>query len=200
MTKQNRDACETEAIIYRILGSHPRIANCISITPDNQIELEYYPHDNLKAYISRNGGNVTELDRRRWAHQMIESVAYIHSKGIRHSDLRLEQWLVDTDLNARLGDFDAAGFDDQPELGLKARRPSGLETWSHYLPRDPESGGSVYSDIFALGSSLYELSTGHQPYEAVDGERIQSLFESALLNTPIDDTSDPSECALSLIT
>lgn len=177
ITKQNKEACETEATIYRILGSHPRIANCLFIDPRNEyIELEYYPNDNLEKYIARNNKNITAVDQKRWAYQMIESVAYIHSKGVRHSDLRLEQWLVDAGLNARLSDFNAAGFDDQPDIGLEARQPLGLEIPSHYLPRDPENDNKVASDVFALGSSLYELVAGQRPYEGMEEQQIQWLF------------------------
>jgi serine/threonine protein kinase len=159
ITQQNMEACETEALVYRILGHHPRIATCLFISPmHDYIELEYYPFDNLKIYLNNNRSNVTISDMERWAYQMVESVAYIHSKGIIHSDLRLEQWLVDTRLNARLGDFNGAGFEDQYDLGLKARRPIGLEIPSHCLPRDVDKETTLTSDLFALGSSLYELS------------------------------------------
>jgi serine/threonine protein kinase len=111
ITRQNIEACETEAMIYRILGDHQRIVKCLAISPTNDyIELEYYPFDNLKIYLDENRPNVTVEDLRRWAYQMVESIAYIHSKGVLHSDLRLEQWFVDARLDVRLGDFNAAGF------------------------------------------------------------------------------------------
>lgn len=117
-----------------------------------------------------------ETDLKRWAYQMIESVAYIHSKGVRHSDFRLDQWLVDEDLNARLSDFNASGFDDQLDLGLKGKPAQGLEIVSHCLPRDPEADNTVESDLFALGSTLYELLAGQTPYKGQSDELIESLF------------------------
>lgn len=177
ITQQNREACTTEAEVYYILGSHPLIANCLSIGPEKEyIELEYYPNGNLKEYINKN--RIEEMDLKRWASQMIGSVAYIHSKGVKHSDFRLDQWLVDKMLNARLSDFNAAGFDDQPGLGLRARRALGLERPSYFLPRDANESNTVASDLFAFGSSLYELVAGEAPYEDLEGELIQSLFEA----------------------
>ncbi|OAL56910.1 hypothetical protein IQ07DRAFT_582198 [Pyrenochaeta sp. DS3sAY3a] len=58
------------------------------------------------------------MDLKRWSYQIIKCLAYNYLKGVRHSDLRLEQWLVDVDLNARLSDFNAAGFDDQSDLRI----------------------------------------------------------------------------------
>ncbi|KAF2183366.1 hypothetical protein K469DRAFT_583425 [Zopfia rhizophila CBS 207.26] len=150
ITRQNRETCATKANVYLILGSHPFIAHCLSIGPEKDyIKLEYYPHGNLRDYVNKNRLNIKRTDLKRWASQMIESVAYIHSKGVQHSDFRLDQWLVDASLNARLSDFDAAGFDDQPDLGLKARLALGLERPSHFLPRDADESNIVNNSYCA---------------------------------------------------
>lgn len=80
---------------------------------------------------------------------MVESVAYIHTKGVRHSDIRLEQWLVDKDLDALLSDFNASRFSDQPNLALKGRLAQGLDLSGHCLPRDPNIDNTVMSDNFS---------------------------------------------------
>ncbi|KAL1985996.1 hypothetical protein VTN96DRAFT_7131 [Rasamsonia emersonii] len=181
ITEQNMEACRNEADVYLILGKHPLIATCLSIGPHREyIDLEYYENGNLKQYINSNRASIIEADLKRWAYQMIESIAYIHSKGVRHSDIRLDQWLVDAGLNARLSDFNASGFDPQPDLGLEARPALGVESPSHYLPRDPEADNTVESDLFALGSSLYELVAGQSPYEDLSDESIESLFRKEI--------------------
>ncbi|KAF1967671.1 hypothetical protein BU23DRAFT_559154 [Bimuria novae-zelandiae CBS 107.79] len=158
ITKQNKEACKNEADVYLILGSHPLIAKCLSIGPEKEyIELEYYPNGNLKEYVQTNCTRITETDLK-----------------LRHSDFRLDQWLVDANLNARLSDFNASGFDDQPDLGLKGKPAQGLEILSHYLPRDPEADNTVESDLFAMGSTLYELLAGQTPYEGLSGELIDT--------------------------
>ncbi|KAI9737338.1 MAG: hypothetical protein M1834_009492 [Cirrosporium novae-zelandiae] len=140
ITKQNIIATRNEATIYSILGDHPRYVDA---------------HRTTTAII-------TDTDSRHWAHQMIESIAFIHSMGIRHSDLRLDQWLLDTDLNARLSDFNRTRFNGKPDLKLKGFPVLGIEKASHYLPRGPEMDNTVESDLFALGSALYELVAGHE--------------------------------------
>ncbi|KAF2254642.1 hypothetical protein BU26DRAFT_392011, partial [Trematosphaeria pertusa] len=52
----------------------------------------------------------------------------------------------------------------------------GLEILSHCLPRDPEADNTVESDLFALGSTLYELLAGQTPYEGLSDESIESLI------------------------
>ncbi|OJD17537.1 hypothetical protein AJ78_02349 [Emergomyces pasteurianus Ep9510] len=177
ITAQNFTACRTEAEVYLILGSHQCIAKCSNIDPEKKyIELEYHSNGNLKGYWPATGQasrkKTCDIER----YQMIQSVAYIHSKGVRHSDIRLDQWLAYADHNARLSDFNASGFDDQPDLNLRRRPAQGLESPSHYLPRNPGLDSTVESDLFALGSALYELVTNYRPYETLSNESIEARF------------------------
>ncbi|KAM5470334.1 hypothetical protein MferCBS49748_002507 [Microsporum ferrugineum] len=96
---------------------------------------------------------------------------------VRQSQQRFHQWLLDGTFTARISDFNASGFDPQPGLGLDGKPALGLEKPSHYLPRDPKADSTVQSDLFALGSSLYELMAGRSPYEELDDESIGLLFE-----------------------
>ncbi|KAF2021901.1 hypothetical protein BU24DRAFT_488229 [Aaosphaeria arxii CBS 175.79] len=147
ITEQNLEACKTEADVYFILGSHPLIAKSLSSGPSREhVELEFYPNGNLREYIRKNRASITETD-------------------LKHGNLV-----------ARLSDFNASGFDDQPDLGLKGKPAQGLESISHSLPRDPEADSTVESDLFALGSTLYELIAGQTPYEGQSHESIETLF------------------------
>ncbi|KAJ0413144.1 hypothetical protein BJY00DRAFT_306525 [Aspergillus carlsbadensis] len=65
---------------------------------------------------------------------------------------RLEYFFVDEDLNVRLGDFNASQYPGHPALGY--------EKASHCLPRTYQLPNTAMSDIFALGSTLYEFVTG----------------------------------------
>ena len=112
----------------------------------------------------------------RLARQMIEAVAFIHSKGVRHSDIKLSQWLLDKELNARLSDFNACGFDEQPALDLDGIKALGYEQPSHFMPRDPARDNTIRSDLFALGSALYELERGRCPYTEVREDLITGYF------------------------
>ncbi|KAK3642633.1 hypothetical protein LTR56_010681 [Elasticomyces elasticus] len=154
-----------EANAYRILQSHDRIAKCMHACPiSGLVALEYYRNGNLKAYIDKNGP--TRL--LTWAKQMVESTQYIHGKGVRHSDLRLDQWLLDSDLNVRLSDFNGAGYDGSALLEIEAQPNSAVESGAYFMPRDPELVSTVRSDLFALGTCLYVLETGSTPFARGD--------------------------------
>ena len=181
VTQQNLEACKTEALVYQILGEHPRIAQCLLYDPSGgRVELKFYPNGNLPDYIKSNDSSTIGAEKKRWAMQMIESVSYLHSKGVRHGDLRLEQWLVDHDGNARLSDFNGSGFDAQPNLGLKRRSAQSRESSSHWLPRHDETDSCEQTDLFALGSSLYELITGERPFADMDDGTIETRFAQGI--------------------
>lgn len=178
ITTENRKAMRNEASIYALLGQHPSIARCLTVGPARDyIELEYYPNGTLKDHLDQHHASITTSYLRCWARQIIESVVFIHTMGVRHSDLRLDQWLLDADLNARLSDFNASGYDAKAALGLEGSKALGHEDPSHYLPRDPMTDNGVESDLFALGSVLYELVAGHRPYENLKDNTIQSMYE-----------------------
>ncbi|RMZ28155.1 hypothetical protein D0859_07765 [Hortaea werneckii] len=140
ITQENARATKTEANVYRILGTHDRIAKCLYISPNNDmIMLEFYSHGNLKDYIGVHGP--TQL--MKWARQMIEGVQFIHSKGVRHSDIRLSQWLLDPQMSARLSDFNSSGYDECHVLGMPSQKALGVEDASRFMPRDCCEDNSV---------------------------------------------------------
>ncbi|KAJ5456712.1 hypothetical protein N7530_011986 [Penicillium desertorum] len=84
------------------------------------------------------------------------AVEVIHRYGVIHSDLALRQFFDDDELNIRLGDFNSSQYPEHPALGY--------EKATHCLPREYAQPNTVLSDLFALGSTLFELVTGKAPY------------------------------------
>lgn len=180
-SEESIKAIHNEASIYILLGNHPRIAKYLFVDPSKTyIELKYYPNGSLKGYMDKHRPHIDDAHRKYWARQIIESADYIHTMGVRHSDFRLEQWLLDEMLNARLSDFNASGYDSNAELGLKGSEAIGAENASHFLPRDPAHDSTVESDLFALGSTLFELMTGKAPYDYQPPESIEAFFREGI--------------------
>lgn len=181
ITADNAKASRAEASVYLILGTHHRIAECVSVGPAlEHIELQYYPNGTLRDHVAQHKSEISEPETKRWARQMIEGVEYIHTMGVRHSDLRLDQWLLDPAVNARLTDFNGSGFGESPSLGISGSEAMGIEETSHFLPRDPMPDNTTTSDLFALGSSLYELVTGQRPFLGLDDAAIGALYRTAI--------------------
>ena len=148
---------QREATIYEVLGEHPRIVQCLSFGQTDYVDLKYYPKGELDSYLRENA--IEPSQKVKWFEQIIQGVEFVHGCGVIHSDLALRQYFVDEDLNVRLADFNASQYLDQRALGY--------EKATHCLPRDYEEPNTIRSDLFALGSTLYELSAGKDPYSEI---------------------------------
>ena len=146
-----------EATIYSIMDNHPRIAECTSRGRTDLVDIKYYANGDLSEFCHRN--EVSAELQSKWFKQIIEAVVVIHRYGVIHFDLALRQFFVDDELNIRLGDFNSSQYPEHPALGY--------EKATHCLPRDYEQPNTVLSDLFALGSTLFELVTGKVPYSGL---------------------------------
>ncbi|KAK8926892.1 Calcium/calmodulin-dependent protein kinase type 1 [Metarhizium anisopliae] len=136
-----------ERQIFQLLGNHPRIVR----------------HGNLQRYLDDKFETISSTVRNKWCIQAVESIAYIHSCGVIHSDIRPENFLVHatspTSLDLWLCDF---GGSTCEELGLDGGH---LPDSGFYDPKSqPES--STHTDIFSIGSVIYTILTGHWPYRS----------------------------------
>ncbi|CAG8083213.1 unnamed protein product [Penicillium olsonii] len=150
-----------EALICDVLGTHPRITEWLSKGISDYTEIKYYPRGDLVKYLDRNSISL-EL-RSRWYQQILEAIVFVHSRGVIHSDIALRQFFIDENFDLRLGDFNSSHCPSHVALGY--------EKASHCLPRDYDLPNTEASDIFALGSTLYELVTGEAPYSELYGPK-----------------------------
>ncbi|KAJ5179815.1 PQ loop repeat protein [Penicillium capsulatum] len=171
-----------EATIYSIMDSHPHLARYISRGRMDLVEVEYYPHGDLFAFCQ--GHKVSaELQSRKFQ-QIIEAVAVVQYKVI-HSDLALRQFFIDDEFNLHLGDFNSSRYPGHPAPGY--------EKATHCLPRGYEQPNSIISDLFAMGSTLFELVTGHVPFAElypVEPKEIAQSSDHAIIRARVQRQHD----------
>jgi serine/threonine protein kinase len=97
------------------------------------------------------------------------SMHLLHSYDIIHCDIKTENFLLDSRLRLRIMDCSGSSID-----GAWA---SAFESVRFCLPRPWESPSTVQTDLFALGSTIYEIMTAAQPYEELTDEEVVALFE-----------------------
>ncbi|KAI9747142.1 MAG: hypothetical protein M4579_007518, partial [Chaenotheca gracillima] len=158
-----------EAQIYKRLGHHERIIKCLSDRED-LVDLEYAPNGHVQDYLKAHP-DASDAFRLRVVQESTEAVAFIHSKGVIHSDLAARQLLLDADLHVKLCDFGFSAFEGTEEIGF--------ENYRHWLPRDSVSS-SVKSDLFALGSTIYEIVAGEEPYKDKEDQEVEALFRKGI--------------------
>jgi serine/threonine protein kinase len=133
---------------------------------EHGIILEYATNDTIRKYQSDTGQQPSSV-RFRWAKQLASSVAFLHSKRIFHGNISCNNIFLDDKLDSKLGDFAGSSIDGEPAL-------IGYET-THELPNQPAA--SVDSELFALGSTLYEIMTGSIPYAGLSDSSIRAAYQ-----------------------
>lgn len=151
----------------RILESlnHPnimRIHTCLDTGTKVVMVLELVRGQSLKSLVgAKEGRCVSEQEAVPLFRQMVSAVAYCHSKGTSHRDLKLENILVTPQGQVKIIDF---GFSVRmkPEerckvfCGTPAYIAPEIITGSHYCPQP--------TDVWALGIILYAMLCGHFPF------------------------------------
>lgn len=113
---------EVEEQLLDILGMHPRIIRYASSNPSYSVQMFINLYSryigvskeprgllfteasdgNLQAYIDRHNDTIDLSLRLKWCLQAAEAVHYIHQKGVIHSDLRPENFLLHSDSENKL--------------------------------------------------------------------------------------------------
>ncbi len=144
------------------------------------IAMEYVNGISLRAMMRDKGvfDTASALDIAR---QICSALVYMHGQGIVHRDLKPENILVTESGQVKIMDFGIA-------LDESARRL----TWSglsstigtpDYMAPEQISGrrGDARTDIYALGTILYELLTGKLPFA---GENVYAIMRAKSSEDP----------------
>lgn len=143
---------------------HPNIVTVIDRgeAEDRQfIVFEYVDGENLKELVVRKG----RLDVREALEIAVEvarGLAFAHSQGLVHRDVKPQNVLLNGDGRAKVTDFGIARSLDMDGM---TQTGTVLGT-SNYIAPEQASGQRVdtQSDVYSLGVVLYELLAGEVPF------------------------------------
>ncbi|KAF3072112.1 hypothetical protein CFAM422_005803 [Trichoderma lentiforme] len=151
------------------LGAHPRIVKFLGSYTEFPTGLLFAEasHGSLQKFLDEQDNEIAPSLRQKWFIQAVESIEFIHSKGVMHSDLRPDNFLVDCtlsqSLDLRLCDFGGSTCEDLQLSG------GTLPDSGFHNPNDAWEP-TYAADIFSLGSVLYTIMTGHWPFRSTTGE------------------------------
>ena len=160
---------EVEGRIYERLGPHPCILRCIHVESRGLVlERLVCPLRKRLRDLHQQGEVPSDETLMKWAGQIIDGLGYIHSNDVLQADIGCHNLLLDKNDDLKLCDFGGASIDGEKSTVCYERRS-----------RHPTiQGPNVATELFALGSTLYEMSTAEPPYSKIisaTGE-IQRLY------------------------
>lgn len=162
----------TEADILARLSTHPSIVTIYhaSISADGRpyFVMEYCP-DNMGAKYKRGPLSVAEtLDA---GVRIAGALETAHRSGVMHRDIKPANILITTLGSPALADFGiAAASSELEQTDVLARSVP----WSAPEVLQGADAGSVATEVYALGATLYTLLAGRAPYQLPSGEAIPS--------------------------
>ncbi|PVH90815.1 kinase-like protein [Periconia macrospinosa] len=167
---EHKKHIQIESAIYKRFedrGSHVGLLRYFG-PYESGIRLQFAENYGLRKYILDHGRDLSLEQRLRWCQQIADALAYIHSSGVIHGDLEVGNVFLDGNLNAKVADFAGSSLDGSPLLVAV--------TNSH---RYPGPLLSKQADIFALGSTIFEVMCGRAPYDGSTGKDITDFFKES---------------------
>jgi serine/threonine-protein kinase len=153
-----------------VVGSmhHPNIVLLYEPGYENDVisylATEYVDGESLKDRLKRT--KPLPLDEAlRLGEDILRGLAYAHSKGIIHRDIKPANILVSSEGQAKLADFGIA----RPLDSNLTVAGSMLGTPNYMSPEQVKCAAvTTKSDLFAVGTVMYEMLTGTKPFAAGD--------------------------------
>jgi serine/threonine protein kinase len=169
------DRFRNEARIQAML-QHPNIAGVYEFFVEAEqpcLVMEYVDGTPLDAVVRRQGALAEEVALRLFG-QAVAAVAYLHRRDICHRDLKLTNFRLVRNGTLKLLDFGIARSGEAPRL---TREGYLVGTARSMAPEQFDGRAERPADCWALGVMLYELLTGHPPFdgrtEAEIGQKVK---------------------------
>lgn len=145
---------------------HPGIVEVIDIFDENNTSYMVMPFvegRSLQSIVEKNGP-LAYPEAVNYIAQVANAVGYIHQHHILHRDIKPDNIMVTADYKAVLIDFGSAReFEEDKTQAHTSMLTHGYAPTEQYT-RNSRKG--AYTDIYALGATLYFILTGQVPMEA----------------------------------
>ncbi len=139
-----------------ILGAGRQGAYAYIVTP-------YISGGTLKDRLEQ--GPLAPEEARAIFAQLADALHYMHERGILHRDIKPTNIFLDEKGFLYLADFGIASYIGESAIERNKRV---MGTPTYMAPELCYGHASVSSDIYALGILLYQMLTGHAPFEGTD--------------------------------
>ncbi|HEY3928421.1 MAG TPA: serine/threonine-protein kinase [Candidatus Koribacter sp.] len=143
---------------------HPNIASlhtALTIQGQFVMVMEYVEGTTIAKLME--SGPIPVGKAINYTEQVLSALSYAHSKGIIHRDIKPANMMLTPDGTIKLMDFGIARSKGETSMTMVGTTLGSL----YYMSPEQVKGEPIdgRSDLYALGISLYEMVTGHKPFE-----------------------------------
>ncbi len=167
----------------RVLASldHPHIVSMrTALRVDNRVALVMELVDGTSLYSRLRKEGLVLGNALRYVGQVLGALNYAHTRGVVHRDIKPDNILVTNEGITKLTDFGVAFLSGDRGLTSTGAAVGSL----HYMSPEQVRGSTVdgRSDIYSVGITLYELTTGKR---AIQGDSSWAIMNGHLNQQPV---------------
>lgn len=162
-------------IIYHFHNEH--ILSIFSLFEENGTAyyvMEFLEGRDLKQYLHNKGGKIKWSELKYIIFQIMDALECIHRENIIHRDISPDNIYLCSDNNAKLIDFGTArNVTDNKTISIIIKK--GYAPPEQYMTNGKQG---PWTDIYALGGTIYRALTGKIPVDALErvhGEKLDSI-------------------------
>ena len=167
-------------------NTNPSVVSIYDFFEENNtayLIMEYLEGEDMKKHVGP-AGNVLDFEYVKWlADYLCDTLAQIHEAGIVHRDISPDNIFICNDGNIKLIDFGAVkqsmNKENESVTVILKQGYAPIEQYSSKGKLGP------WTDIYALGATIYRLITGRVPPESVERMVNDLLVPAHMLNPEI---------------
>ena len=151
------------------LLNHPNIVKVYDVSVNDQLQyivMEYVDGMTLREYLNERGGKLTSRETVHFISQILKALEHAHANGIVHRDIKPQNIMLLDNGQLRMMDFGIARISRAENQLLSGKTMGSV----HYISPEQAKGDETdcTSDIYSVGVMMYEMLSGHLPFDADD--------------------------------
>ena len=151
------------------LLNHPNIVKVYDVSVSENLQyivMEYVDGMTLREYLNERGGKLTSRETVHFISQILKALDHAHHNGVVHRDIKPQNIMLLDNGQLRMMDFGIARI-SRAENQLAGGKAMGSV---HYISPEQAKGDETdfTSDIYSVGVMMYEMLSGHLPFDADD--------------------------------
>ena len=151
------------------LLNHPNIVKVYDVSVSENLQyivMEYVDGMTLREYLNERGGKLTSRETVHFISQILKALDHAHHNGVVHRDIKPQNIMLLDNGQLRMMDFGIARI-SRAENQLTGGKAMGSV---YYISPEQAKGDETdfTSDIYSVGVMMYEMLSGHLPFDADD--------------------------------